>query len=86
MSDGAAAEGEALSVDTAPLCLPFFENKSASGFRTFDFDIRIQHFRFTPKAIEYGTTWQTRQAGKCCFAAAIAKLRRQERFYMSEAM
>jgi hypothetical protein len=41
----ATAEWEILSEDTIPGGLPFFGDVFASGFRAFDFDIRIQHFR-----------------------------------------
>jgi hypothetical protein len=73
-------------VNTAPLGLPFFGDKSASGFRTFDFDILVQHFRFiTESRRNMERPVKLVKRGNVFFATATEKLRRQN-FYMSKAM
>jgi hypothetical protein len=81
LSNRDTAEREALSVNTAPSGLPFFGVKSASGFRTFDFDIRVQHFQLITGSIEnMERPVELVKGGNVFFATATKK------FYMSKAM
>jgi hypothetical protein len=87
LSNGDAAEWKARSLHTAPLGLPFSGNKSTSGFRTFDFDIRVQHFRFiTESKDNMERPVELVKRGNAFFLQPRLKNCGGKKFYMPEAM